>query len=53
MIDQVLFKSNIAGEQVGSEDLRESWVGTEQPYNGLLADTENGSVSIRCGRRHA
>ena len=53
LINQVLFKSNIAGEQVGREDLRESWVGVQQPYNGPFADTLNGRVFIRRGRRHA
>src|ERR1035441_1734525 len=53
LINQVIFNSNIAGEQVGREERRELRVGVQQPYHSLLAETKKGRVFIRLGRRHA
>ena len=50
LIDQVLFNSNIAGEQVGREERRVFWVGVQQPYHGLLAETKNGRVFVSARR---
>ena len=49
LIDQVLFKSNIAGKQVGREMPRKSWVGVQQSHHGLLAETKDGCAFSRRG----
>ena len=49
LIDQILFKSNIAGEQVCREELRKFMVSVQQPHHGLFAETKDCCVFSRRG----
>ena len=53
MIDQVLFKSNIAGEQVGGKVLGEFCVRVQAAHHGFLSDEMDNGLFRGGGCGHA
>src|SRR5688572_9247893 len=53
LIHQILFDPDVAGEQVGDEELGELRLPVEEGHHGFLADAEDGARLYRVGGGHA